>query len=97
MDKAQIRAEAVKVLQSVSGYSYSEEALDAAIKAGIPEGAQIMNQNGLVVTRESDQAVGRLNGKVVNTMSLDGDFADKALVMYAVTMARIGSGTGLRA
>jgi hypothetical protein len=96
MTKQEIRAEAVKALQSVSGYSYSETALDAAIESGIPEGAQIMNQGGLVVVREGDKAIGRKDGQAVKTMDLTGDFADKALIMYAMTMCRTGSGTGIR-
>jgi hypothetical protein len=89
MDKSTIKAEAIKALESVKFYSYSNDALDAAVESGIPEGAMIMNQGGLKVVREGNNAVGRNEkGIVIKTIPLTGDFADKAAIMYAVTMAR---------
>lgn len=98
MDKATIRAEAVKVLKSQSLYSFSEDALTAAVESGIPEGAVIMSQDALTVVRMGANAIGRDgSGKIVKTIPLAGDFADKAAIMYAVRMARRGSGTGIKA
>jgi len=89
MDKSTIKAEAIKTLESVQFYSYSNSALDAAVESGIPEGAVIMHQGNLKVTREGNNAIGRDDkGNIVKTIPLLGDFADKAAVMYAVTMAR---------
>ena len=89
MTKEMITAEAKKALESVSFYSYNPVKLDAAVDAGIPEGAVIMANYDLVVKKEGDKAVGRdNNGKILKEIDLTGDFADKALIMYAMTEAR---------
>lgn len=89
MTKSTIKAEAIKVLESDKFYSYANDALDAAVESGIPEGAMIMAQCNLKVTREGNNAIGRdEKGNIVKTIPLTGDFADKAAIMYAVTMAR---------
>lgn len=97
MNKATIKAEAIKALESVSGYSYSNSALDAAVEFGIPEGATIMSQQGIKVVREGDSAVGYNDkGEIVKTIPLTGDFADRSAIMYAMRMAQTGHGTGIR-
>jgi len=49
----------------------------------------------MVVTREGANAVGRNDkGQIVKTIPLDGDFADKAAIMYAISMARTGKRMG---
>ena len=88
MTKEMIKAEAKKALESVSFYSYNPVKLDAAVEAGIPEGAVIMAQGNLVVKKEGDKAVSYVKGVAGKSMDLIGDFADKALIMYAMSEAR---------
>ena len=88
MTKEMIKAEAEKNLKSVAGYSYNPEKLNAAVEAGIPEGAVIMANGDLLVKKEGDKAVSYVKGVAGKSMDLIGDFADKALIMYAMSEAR---------
>ena len=89
MTKEMIIAEAEKNLKEGLGRAYNPVKLAATVEAGIPEGAVIMAQGNLIVKREGNKAVGRdEKGNVLKEMDLTGDFADKALIMYAMSEAR---------
>jgi hypothetical protein len=89
MTKEMIKAEAKKNLESVNFYSYNPIKLDAAVDNGIPEGAVIMADSNLIVKKEGSKAIGRnANGEILKELDLIGDFADKALIMYAMSEAR---------
>lgn len=86
--------EAKKILRSEGG-AFNESRVVTVIEEGIPEGAVIMSQpGGIVVTREGGRAVGRIDGRVVKEFTLIGEFAKKALIMYALSQAREGTQMG---
>jgi len=95
MTKEMMIAEAKKNLESVSGYHYNSQRLEEVINAGIPDGAVIMSETDLTVTRVGNKAIGKdKKGNVLNEMELTGEFADFALIQYAMTESRLSSSMG---
>lgn len=92
MSDAQIQSAAESALKSSSGYRYNPDALEAAVASGVPDGAIVSEQPGLIVTREGNQLVGRDpgTGNVLRSYRWEGDMADQGRIMYAMRQAKQG-------
>lgn len=95
MNKQEMVAATVAMIESQSGYAYNKQIIIDTIDAdSIPNGTVLFDdtENRLVV--ESNAIINYLNGKPVKTTDMVGPARDQALMMYAANQSRLAVKTG---